>query len=474
MKLFGVLLLIISFLWAIPEIIVERNDVPFMIGQNAIYSNNNDIFQWEPFDTLDQWWDLTAYPYTRFARIHLLHPSAGVSPAPETFPTAKIVELDTMGNNNIIWTYLSDTTFFLHVLGIDYESGGFRFLGNYRPDYNCYVYPIYDEAGWNTAWTWSYEVYPGIPYTANETHQKVVVAKGKVRVPFSDDHFWPCLVIRDYMTYSDNFGTWDTRWIYEWVVAGRFGGANGVAAAQSTNGAGQNFLLVENMFAQYSLDVPGWDLRCPDFANTTIWPDTGFSGPFVVSSTITDSTGVGADSLFYNYDGGAFVGVTHDSVVGNDYYFTIPQVAQSCTIGYLLWAADSFSVANDVDIWNTDPICAPESTYYRFYCNTGIMEVNADGFTPGLSAFPNPSIFGCDFKYSFALIGHISNPQIRIYDVSGRVIRSIKLPYLEGRRTGKVYWDGKTDAGGIVAAGVYFACLNVDQDHFVVPVIIMR
>ncbi|OGC38789.1 hypothetical protein A2Y85_07985 [candidate division WOR-3 bacterium RBG_13_43_14] len=474
MRFFVFCVLINSFLWSIPEIIVERDDVPFMIGQSAIYSNNGDIFQWEPFDTLDQWWDLTAYPYTRSARIHLLHPSSGVSPAPETFALAKIVELDTMGSGDIVWTYLSDTTFFLHVLGIDYETGGFRFLGNYRPDYNCYVYPIYDGAGWNTAWTWTYEVYPGLPYTANETHQKVIVAKGKVKVPFSGNHFWPCLVIRDYMTYSDNFGTWDTRWIYEWVVPGRFGGANGVAAAQSTNGAGQSFMLVDNMFAQYTLTVPGWDLRCPDFSNTTIWPDTGFNGPFVVSSIITDSTGIGADSLFYKINSGPFMGVTHDSIIGDDYYFTIPQVAQACTIGYLLWAADSFSVANDVGIWNTDPICAPESTYFKFYCPTGITEVKTEKIQTGLRAAPNPTIAGCNFTYTITNNRRSHHPQIIIYDISGRVVRHIELPRSNNTGSGNVHWDGLSDVDKIVPAGIYFACLSIDQERFIVPITIIR
>ena len=478
MRSLWILLFIFGFLWAIPEIIVERNDVPFMIGQSAVYLNNNDVFQLdEAIDTLDQWWDLTDsayYHYTRTARIHLLHPSSGVYPAPETFPLAKIVELDTMGDGNIVWSYLSDTTYFFHVLGIDYETGGFRFLGNYRPDYNCYVYPIYDSAGWNTAWTWTYEVYPGIPYSANETHQKAIVGKGKVRVPFSDDHFWPCLLIRDYMTYSDNFGTWDTRWIYEWVVPGRFGGGNGVAAIQSTNGAGQNFVLVDNIFAQYTLAVPGWDLRCPDFTNTTIWSDTGFGGPFLVSTTITDSTGIGADSLFYNIDGGDFIGVGHDSIIGDEYFFTIPQVAQPCTIGYLLWAADSYSVANDVGIWNTDPICAPESTYFKFFCNTGILEFKTEKIQPGLQVFPNPAITGCDLIFATRNVAVDSRVKIAVYDVSGSIICDIPVPGVAEQHCGRVRWNGCDNAGVGVAAGVYFIRLKAGSEYFVVPVTILR
>lgn len=273
-------------LWAIPEIQIRQNDVPFVIGQRARYEQNLDLFEWAPFDSMRTWWDLTGYPGGRTARVHLLHPSQGISPAPDTFPNAQIVELDTMGDNSVVWSYLSGTVNYYYVEGIDFETGGYRFIGNYRPDYKCYAYPIYDGGGWNTAWTWTYYLFGWLPYTANEQHQKVVVAKGKVKVPFSGNHFWPCLVIRDYMEYTDNFGTQDTRWIYEWVVPGRFGGANGVAAAQSTNGASQNFMIVENFLKLSELFVPGWDVYGPEFANTTILPDTGYLGPYLCNQQL--------------------------------------------------------------------------------------------------------------------------------------------------------------------------------------------
>ncbi len=466
-----------SYVWALPEIIINRDDVPFLIGQWANYAQNADFFMWDPFDSMRVWWDLTSYPGERTARIHLLHPSQGLPPAPDTFPSAKIVELDTMGSGDIVWTYLTDTTFFFYVQGVDYESGGFRFLGNYQPDYRCYAYPIYDGAGWNTAWMWTYEVAPGLPYTANETHQKKVVAKGKVRVPFSDDHFWPCLVIQDYMTYSDNFGSWDTRWIYEWVVPGRFGGGNGVAAAQSTNGAGPEFMVVENFFNLSQLYVPGWDLRCPDFTNTTIWPDTLYGGPFVVATTITDSTGVGADSLFYNINGDSlFLGVGHDSVNGDVYYYTIPEVFQSCTLGYLLWAEDSFSVANFVDIWNTDPICAPESTYYTFVATPGIEE--ASQLVPlvtSLTCTPNPFRGKLDIRWQMVDNGfRTSDFSLTIYDALGRAVRSFNPTSDIAALTSDVVWDASDHRGERLPNGIYFIELRTAQDKVVEPVVLIK
>jgi len=462
---------LIMMLFAQPEVYVERDDVPFVIGQWARYDQNTSIFQWESFDTTRLWWDLTSYPGGNTARVHLLAPNQGIPPAPDTFPNAKIVELDTMGSGDVVWSYLSDTTYFFYVQGIDMEQGGFRFIGNYLPDYNCYVYPIYDGASWLTAWTWTYEVAPGLPYSANETHHKRVVAMGKVKVPFSGDQFWPCLVIQDSMGYSDNFGSQDIRWIYEWVVPGRFGGGNGVAAAQSTNGANQNFVLVENFFKLTDLYVPGWDLRCPDFSNTTIWPDTTFAGPFIVSSIITDSTGIGADSLFYNIDGGQFIGVAHDSVLDSLYYYTIPQVVQTCTLGYFIWAEDSFSVANGVDIWNTDPICAPESTYYRFTVTTGIDESPEEYGVKGiLDCYPNP--FHTRLNISCSLPPGGINHDVAVFDPSGRLVKEFSIPV--GNRSIDLSWDG-TDFNEIALPnGVYFVELKTDKEKIVVPVVLIR
>jgi len=361
---------------------------------------------------------------------------------------------------------------YFYVQGIDFETGGYRFIGNYQPDYKCYALPMYDGAGWNTAWTWTYQIVPGLPYTANETHQKTIVAMGKVKVPFSGEHFWPCLVIKDYMEYSDNFGTLDTRWIYEWVVPGRFGGANGVAAAQSTNGASQNFMIVENFFKLSDLYVPGWDLRCPDFANTTIWPDTTFTGPFIVSSTITDSTGIGADSLFYKIDGGPFIGVGHDSINGDVYHYTIPQVVQSCVLGYLLWARDSFSVVNNVHIWNTDPICAPESTHYKFVAGLGIEELSP---VQSRSIFLEcaPSLFSLKTDISFS-IGHTKRIELKIYDTNGRLVKDFNRPAHYTLHPSSVSWNGSDNHGTSLSSGIYFVELKTDTQRLVKSVVLIR
>jgi hypothetical protein len=458
-------------LWAIPAVQIRQEDVPNFIGQRAVYDQNADMFEWIPFDSTKTWWSFDTFPGGRSARVRLLARTAGIPPAPDTFPNAQMVELDSLGDGNVTWSYLSETQFYFYIQGIDFEVSSIRFIGNYQPDYRCYAYPIYYGGGWSTAWTWTYDV--GIPYSANEQHTKKAVARGKVKVPFSAGQYWPCLVIRDYMVFTDNFGTDDRRWIYEWVVAGRFGGANGVAAAQSPNGASQDFMIVENFFKLNQLYIPGWDLRCPDFANTTIWPDTAYLGPYLVKTTITDSTGVGADSLFYRINSGSFLGVGRDSVSGDDYFYTIPAVSQPCTLGYFLWAEDSFSYANSVDIWNTDPICAPESTYYRFIAATGIEEgAGAGNFPPGLYCAPNP--FRGRIRLSYGFAADVKSAEIRIFDVNGRLVRSFILIKSPSPNPSALIWDGRDDRGQAVPAGIYFIALEGAGQRDIERVILVR
>lgn len=460
-------------LWAIPVVQIRQEDVPNFIGQRAVYDQNVDMFEWAPFDSMKTWWSFDTFPGGRYARVRLLNRTSGISPAPDTFPTSQMVELDSLGSGDVTWSYLTENQYYFNIDGIDFETGGFRFIGNYRPDYHCYAYPIYDGGGWNTAWTWTYEVYPGIPYTATEQHEKVIVAAGKVKVPFSGNHYWPCLVIRDHMTFSDNFGTNDIRWIYEWMVPGRFGGANGVAAAQSQNGASQNFMIVENFFKLNQLYIADWDLRCPDFTNTTIWTDTAYLGPYLVKTTITDSTGIGADSLFYRLDHGPFLAAGRDSTVGGDYFYTIPALAQPCTVGYFLWAKDSFSQAGAIDIWNTDPICAPESTYFRFIATTGIEEgTAADKFPFGLQCWPNP--FRDHIGFSYGLAPGNKNAALKIFDVTGRLVRSFFLPKSPSPNPSTLIWDGLDEHGQAVPAGVYYVTLETGARRFIERVIRIR
>ncbi len=435
---------------------IESHEIPLTVGTYARYQQNQALFMWEPFDSTRQVWDLTRYPGGQWARVGLRPASEGRPPAPESMavdpPSPSTVEMDTLGNGSTQWIYLYNDSFGLYTDGIDFTQSTYRFIGNYQPDAPVYVTPIYRGAGWISATSWQYELLPGIPYQATEQHTKRIVARGKVRIPMSGDYFWPCLVVRDYMVYSDNLGTNDRRWIYEWLVPGHFAGANGVAAAMSQNGASSDFINVETMMKLSSCTIPGWDLIPPTFADTRVWPDTSYLGPFAVWSSISDDVAVGAESLFWRLDRGPWRGTGPDSVVGGRSYFTIPAVANNSRIDYFVWAKDSFSVANRIDFWTTWPVCSPESTMISFVAGgTPVSETGAPGSAPRVTVSPNPSGRTALFYISGIAAGR---PEVRIYSSNGELVRTIAADKQVNGRLQAV-WDGKNEAGQLQPAGTY-------------------
>ena len=66
----------------------------------------------------------------------------------------------------------------------------------------------------------------------------------------------------------------------------------------------------------------------------------------IVVAQITDQSGVASDSLCYRFDGGGYTDVTHDSLNGNTYYFTIPERLAGTFVDYYLVATDNAASPN--------------------------------------------------------------------------------------------------------------------------------
>lgn len=66
----------------------------------------------------------------------------------------------------------------------------------------------------------------------------------------------------------------------------------------------------------------------------------------LVVAQITDMSGLASDSLYYRFDGGAYVPVTHDSASGDTYYFTVPESPAGTFVDYYLTATDGASPPN--------------------------------------------------------------------------------------------------------------------------------
>jgi hypothetical protein len=87
-----------------------------------------------------------------------------------------------------------------------------------------------------------------------------------------------------------------------------------------------------------------------------------------------------------------------------------------------------------------------------------------------LSAWPNPSIGSVSLRYAIPS-GEI--PSLRIYDVSGRHIRTLVT---ESRSSAEqqLLWDGKDDQGRSVASGTYFVRLQWAQGSATSRVMLLR
>lgn len=436
------------------NIIIDQHEIPLEIDTYARYRQNQEMFIWSPFDSTRQIWDLTRYPGGLVAKVGLRDYTEGRYPAPDTMendpPAPAVCEFDTLGDGTESEAYLYLNQYGLYADGIDFFLQGYRFLGNYRPDGAFYSLPMQYGSSWNTVWSWQYEIIPGIPYQATEQHEKRVVAKGKVKVPMSGDYFWPCLVIKDYMVYTDNMGTNDRRWIYEWVVPGHFAGGNGVAGAVSENGAPPDFMTVKTLMQIESCSIPGWDLRPPVFTNTRVLQDTIFTGPFVVWSTISDNNAVGAESLFYRINLGQWVSAGPDSQTGATYYFTIPSVTPPARIDYYIWAKDSFSVENDIEFWTTWPVCSPESTMITFYVRPIGTEEESHQVSckADFSIFPNPSR---GQPVTINLVHpYLPTAMFYLYGADGRLVKTV---HLVREKTGRL---AAVLEPSTLSAGVYF------------------
>jgi hypothetical protein len=440
------------------NLVIDSHEVPSVQGTYGKFKQNSSSFTWTAFDSTRTHWDLTSYPGGQWSRVGLVDWTTGESPAPESMqvdaPDPSILEIDTVGSGSVqnIYTYKDSTG--LYIDGIDFWQGGFRFLGNYRPDARAYATPMHYGSNWSSNITWQCEITKAFPYNATETHTKRIVAKGKVRVPVSGEYYWPCLVIRDSMHFTDNLGSDDSRWIYEWVVPGVFSGANGVAAAMSqSNEPSRLFTDVATMMELSVAYVTGFDVRPPAFSNTRVWPDTSYIGPYVVWSVIQDNDTVGQESLFYRVDTGAWVGTERDSARGDTFYFTIPSVAHAARIDYYLWARDKFSTNNNIDLWTTWPVCSPESTMVTFHADiTGSSEQEPP--VPGrigLSASPNPFGGATTFYFNYP---RVRQATIKVFASSGELVRSLDMSPVPSLGF-QAHWDGRDDMDQPLPAGTY-------------------
>jgi hypothetical protein len=202
------------------------------------------------------------------------------------------------------------------------------------------------------------------------------------------------------------------------------------------------------------------DTHPPLIGATTVWPDTGFYGPFSVSSNIGDPAGISMALLWYRNDLDTLWRADTMTVAKNVYQGTIPQeTAPNILIEYYVYAEDGAIPANS----QTDPIGAPSAVYSFTAGVTGIEDQRPFGGVPKRFAlyqnYPDPFNAGTEILFALPRSCHA---RLEIYNVLGQRVKVL----VDGPRTvgyHTVRWDGRDENGRPAASGIYLYRLQAEE-----------
>lgn len=221
------------------------------------------------------------------------------------------------------------------------------------------------------------------------------------------------------------------------------------------NGA-QNRLLINLSSAD---SIP------PVIVRTFNHPDTGdTTNPYIITSTVWDNISVAKGelhvSLFYKAQGEQdFTERMMYDCDGFIYRKDIPAQHSGTKLEYYIKARDKMG--------NTsfDPATAPDSLYSFMVTGTGIAEGEPGSKIPpsfSLSQnFPNPFNPSTTILYDVpANAGEANNLNLAIYDIRGRLVKSLIDSKQVNPGSHRVLWSGTDELGKPVPSGVYFYLLR--------------
>ncbi len=185
-----------------------------------------------------------------------------------------------------------------------------------------------------------------------------------------------------------------------------------------------------------------------------VWEDDRNGPQTDIHGALVATTGVVVDSFAISMQTGAqnYPAVTH----GN---------AAQAFVAYTGWA----------DYINAHPANAMR-TWGIFYSPTGITQQDASieihHTHLKLTVSPDPFTHSTEIRYSTKQ--QTQTPEIRIYDIMGRLVRSFNLESSVVNRASSISWNGTDDAGRALASGVYFIHLAQDDYHTTEKILLVR
>lgn len=387
------------------QLIISADDWPY--GDDCIgnhwdwYRGQNSTWPGYEPDPADSIWDFTSgsTASTASSEIRPINESQGSPPAMATYAERQVL------GGEISWGWENKIASAMYLYGF-YASGvNIYFSPPYR---RPYLFAMLVGTNWTDIYSWDYS---GI--TIYDTVYSEVIGQGYVTVPEGGPY--PCLVMRYFKSSYGEFMSVpvvdEDYIIYEWIVPD----VGSCVTVQSQNKETNPFFTAyKDMFRLYYKSIN--ETEPPLFTNTTIYGDGYNPGPYPVSSTITDASGIASDSLYYRFgSAGGFTPLPHDSVIGNDYHYTMPQNSGPYpdTIYYYLAATDMAPSQNR----GTDPPDAPGDSVFRF-----IVKDPADDHTPpefiNTTQWPDTSYTG-PFPVSSTIIDSCGVAEAYLYYRSG-------------------------------------------------------
>jgi hypothetical protein len=351
---FIVCILFLSFGVLHAQLIISAADWPY--GDDCIgnhwdwYRGQNSTWSGYVIDPPDSTWDFTSGSTagTASSEIRPISESQGNPPGMATYAERQVL------GGEVSWGWENKITSAMYLYGF-YASGINIY---YSPPYRRpYIFAMLVGTNWTDTYSWDYS---GI--TIYDTIQCEIINQGYIIVPEGGPY--PCLVMRYYMSSYGEFMSVpvvdEDYIIYEWIAPG----VGSCVTVQSQNKESNPFFTAyKDMFRLYNKSIN--ETNPPVFTNTTVYGNGYNPGPYPVKSTITDASGIDTDSLYYRFGGGGgYTPVSHDSVNGSVYHYTIPAAGGPYpdTIFYYLAATDLAPTQNR----GTDPPNAPGDSVFRF------------------------------------------------------------------------------------------------------------
>ena len=89
-----------------------------------------------------------------------------------------------------------------------------------------------------------------------------------------------------------------------------------------------------------------------------------------------------------------------------------------------------------------------------------------------LDVYPNP--FSEKIEIKFSVGRSAKSVELKIYDVTGQLIRDFSINQLTNQLVNKIIWDGRDDAGEKVSSGIYFLKFSTENCREIKKLLLLR